>query len=74
MTTVPESIARSDWIPVLSKDDANNSWKAFFRSFMLCPKCGHNASTNGKGSWRCPRCGWKKEPARGARKIKSEVA
>ena len=74
MTTIPESIARRDWIPVLSKDDANNSWKAFFRTLTHCPQCGHNASTNGKGSWRCPRCGWEKNYPGRSRTAKNKVA
>jgi hypothetical protein len=45
MNTIPETLPRSDWIPFLSKDDVNNSWKAFFRTFMPCPNCGHDAST-----------------------------
>jgi ssDNA-binding Zn-finger/Zn-ribbon topoisomerase 1 len=58
-TALPESIARRDWMPIVCTDDEITSWSKFFHTYERCPVCKNDLSTNGRGKWRCPKCGWK---------------
>jgi hypothetical protein len=53
---LPDSVLRSDWMPIVLRGE---KWSEYWRTCKPCPECRADLSTNGRDSWRCPRCGWK---------------
>jgi len=57
--TIPDAVSRADWLPMfVGYDDDSVLWRGFFRCFRPCPKCRRDLSTNGRGAFRCPSCGY----------------
>lgn len=61
---LPGSLAKNDWLPYVLPSATKSAWARYFRCCRQCPKCKHDLSTNGRGSYRCPSCGYQEKPGK----------
>jgi tRNA(Ile2) C34 agmatinyltransferase TiaS len=62
-----EALKRSNWLPVILTRAEERGWRRYFRTCRPCPDCRHDLSGNGKGSYRCPACGYSERLGRPCR-------
>ena len=54
MSDFPEALDRDRWLHPI--EESGSSW---WQCLRPCPECRHRLHTNGRGSYRCPACGYK---------------